>query len=137
MGEKASSDGPMILTELEDVVHYIDPDSGALPAMEFRFAEGHLLVQVDPGLDEVELSFTWFRPEMLTHWPEARPKSMIDEPPYEGLRGCSSAWRWVLQNQRGFDDGFQIELLAEGATTTIQVLAAASCLQVQLVVPAT
>src|SRR5690349_8742518 len=119
MGEKACSDGPLILTGLEDVVHYVDPESGDLPAVEFRFAEGHLLVEVDPNLDEVELSFSWFRPEVLTHWPEASQKSMIDAYPYLGVRGCSSAWRWVLQNQRGYADAFQIELLSEGATTTI------------------
>ena len=137
MGEKASSDGPIILTELADVVHYIDPETGDLPAVEFRFAEGHLLVEVDPNLDEVELAFTWFRPETLSHWPEATPKSMIDAPPYLGMQGCSSAWRWVLQNQRGYDDAFQIELLSDDATTTVQLVAAASCLQVLLVRPAT
>jgi hypothetical protein len=137
MGEKARIDGPSILTELEDVVYYVDPETGDLPAVEFRFAEGHLLVEVDPNLDEVELSFTWFRPETLTHWAEANPRSMIDAPPYVGVRGCSSAWRWVLQNQQGYDDAFQIELLSDDATTTVQLVAVASCLRVLLVRPAT
>jgi hypothetical protein len=130
MGEKAAIEGPSGLTDLQDVFYYGDPEHVGLAAAALQFAEGFLLVQVDPNLDEVELSFTAHRPEALVHWPEASARSMIDDVVYQGVRGLNSAWRWVLRNQQGYDDGFQIELGSAADPVTIQFIAAASSLEV-------
>jgi hypothetical protein len=55
---------------------------------------------------------------------------MIDIVPYDGIRALNSAWPWVLRNQQGYDDGFQIELGMAADPIAIQIMAAASYLQV-------
>lgn len=125
--------GPVVLTCLEDLVHYVDPETGRVAAVGFEFAEGFLDVQVDPDSDEANLSFGQSRPDRLVWWPEAAPHSVIETAPYKAARGLNSVWRWQLRNQLGYTDGFQIELGATDSPLIIQVVAAASALEVLLV----
>lgn len=58
---------------------------------------------------------------------------MTSAPLYMGLQGAGSTWRWLLRNQQGYTDAFQIELGDAGEETTLQYLAIASKLEVRLV----
>jgi hypothetical protein len=134
VGDRAVLDGPTCLSDLHSVWHHVEPDHG-LVAVEFEFGEGVLLVEVDPGFDEVELPFgIGLTAPVPRHWPDATRESVTGTTAYRELRGLDSTWRWVLWNQRGYSDAFQIELGPAGATTTLQYLAIASKLERRVVV---
>jgi len=136
MGDRAVLDGPSALTGLRSVCHYELRRPRRLVAVGLEFDEGELLVEVDPDLDEVALSFgVGLTGPVPSHWPEATRRPVTDAAGYRDLRGLDSAWRWVLWNQQGYCDAFQIELGPAGATTTLQYLAVAGALECRRVVP--
>jgi len=124
---------PSVLTDLAEVVHlaYVD-DPSWLVAVQFRFEEGYLHVEVDPDDDTVEVSFDPRRRRPLRHWVSDSVPAKTDQH-YAGLLGMTSAWRWVLRNQQGYEDAFQIELSSPSSTTTLQYLAMASRLHLRRV----
>jgi len=67
---------------------------------------------------------------LLRHWLSDAVPTGTDQPD-AGLLGRDSAWRWVLRNQQGYQDAFQIELSTPSSTTTLQYLAMASRLYVR------
>ena len=52
---------------------------------------------------------------------------------YADVLGLSSVWRWLLHNQQGYRDGFQIESGPAQSTITVQYLAVASRLALRRV----
>jgi hypothetical protein len=119
--------GPFALHRLADVHHVLDEDGEWLVAVQFRFDEGFLAIEVDPDHDEVELSFDEAGPSALRHWDDVVRLDAADV--YADVLGLSSAWRWLLCNQQGYRDGFQIEFGPADSTITVQYIAAASRLE--------
>jgi hypothetical protein len=120
-----------VLTDLAEVVHlaYVD-DASWLVAVQFRFDEGYLHVEVDPDDDTVEVSFDPQQRPPLRRWVSDSLPAPTDQH-YAGLLGRTSAWRWVLRNQQGYEDAFQIELSTPSSTTTLQYIAMASRLHLR------
>ncbi|WP_238005556.1 DUF6334 family protein [Dactylosporangium sp. AC04546] len=120
-----------MLTDLAEVVHlaYMD-DPSWLVVVQFRFDEGYLHVEVDPDDDTVEVSFDPRQRPPLRYWVSDSVPTQTDRH-YAGLLGMTSAWRWVLRNQQGYEDAFQIELSTPSSTTTLQYLAMASRLHLR------
>jgi hypothetical protein len=119
--------GPFALHRLAEVHHVLDEDAEWLVAVQFRFDEGYLGIEVDPDHDEVELSFDESAPTALRYWDVVVRRDAADA--YADVLGLSSAWRWLLFNQQGYRDGFQIEFGPADSTITVQYLAAASKLE--------
>ena len=136
MAGDSSSAAPSGLTDLTEIVHVTTADDPAgLVAVQFRFEEGYLQIEVDPDDDTVEFSFDPRQRPALHHWaPQSTPNPMNQH--YAHLLGSNSAWRWVLRNQQNHEDAFQIELSTPSATTTLQYLAMASQLQLHHVTEA-
>jgi hypothetical protein len=123
--------GPSVLTGLAEVVHLAHMDDPSwLVAVQFRFHEGYLQVEADPDDDTVEISFDPQQRPQLHHWVSDSVPTQVDQH-YAGLLGMACAWRWVLRNQQGYEDAFQIELGTPSSTTTLQYLAMASRLHVR------
>ncbi|MFC4044543.1 DUF6334 family protein [Dactylosporangium siamense] len=120
-----------MLTGLVEVVHLAHAEDPAwLVAVQFRFDQGYLHVEVDPDDDTVEVSFDPRQRPPLRHWaPDAVPTQTNQH--LAGLIGSTSAWWWVLRNQQGYEDAFQIELSTPSSTTTLQYLAMASRLHLR------
>jgi hypothetical protein len=119
-----------VLTALAEVVllaHMDDPSW--LVAVQFRFHEGYLQVEVDPDGDTVGISFDPQQRPRPHHWASDSVPVRTDQY-HAALLGMDSAWRWVLRNQQGYQDGFQIELATPSSRTTLQYLAMASRLHV-------
>jgi hypothetical protein len=123
------------LAGLRAVRHHEDREAGWLVAVEHLFDEGVLLVEVNPDYDDVHVSLTPEGPIGLTYWPDTRCLDVTSTPLYAGLRGSGSTWRWLLRNQQGYTDAFQIELEPEGEPVTLQYLGIASMLKVRHVIP--
>jgi hypothetical protein len=122
--------GPFALSRLTEANHLLSAEGGWLVAVQFRFEEGYFGVEVDPGHDEVELSFDPSSRPTLRYWRDAVRRDAAGF--YAGVLGQSSTWRWLLCNQQGYRDGFQIEFGPAQSTTTLQYLAIASRLQPRL-----
>jgi hypothetical protein len=118
------------LAGLRRVSHY---EEEWLVAVGFHFEDGILLVEVDPEYDDVAITLTPTGPVTLAYWPDARCVDATRASLYAGLAGAGSIWRWALRNQQGYTDAFQIELVTETVTTTLQYLAIASRLEVRTV----
>jgi hypothetical protein len=125
--------GPFALSRLAEVSHVLDDEVGWLVGVQFRFDEGFFGIEVDPDHDEVDLSFDASRPTALRHWDRVARRDAADV--YADVLGLSSAWRWLLYNQQGYRDGFQIEFGPAEATITVQYIAVASRLEVRRVRP--
>ncbi|MFC6023701.1 DUF6334 family protein [Plantactinospora solaniradicis] len=125
------SPAPSILTNLAEVVHVAyNDDPSWLVAVQFRFDEGYLHVEVDPDDDTVEVSFDPRQRPQLRHWMSDSVPIQMNQY-YAGLLSMTSVWRWVLRNQQGYEDAFQIELSTSSSTTTLQYLAVASRLHLR------
>ena len=129
MVEDVAFPGPFALSSLGDVVHatYVG-DSDWLVAVQFHFEEGYLSVEVDPDDDTVDVSFDALWPPPLRHWSTDSARHTASAS-YADVLGLSSSWRWVLRNQQGYQDAFQIELGPSTSTVTLQYLAMASHLE--------
>ncbi|GLW34690.1 DUF6334 family protein [Actinoplanes regularis] len=126
---------PSALTDLAEIVHmaYLE-DPSWLVAVQFRFDQGYLQVEVDPDDDTVEVTFDPRHRPPLCHWAsESMPSQMNQR--YADLLGRDSVWWWVLRNQQQYEDAFQIELSTPSSTTTLQYLAMASRLHLRQVNP--
>jgi hypothetical protein len=119
--------GPAVLSHLAEVQHVMSGRSSEdwLVAAEFRFDEGYLSVEVDPSDDTVDVSFDPARQPTLRHWANGAVRHDANER-YADVLGLGSAWRWVLRNQQGYQDGFQIELGYAFLPVTFQYVAMAS-----------
>jgi hypothetical protein len=119
------------LTDLAEIVHvtYLE-DPTWLVAVQFRFDEGYLQVEVHPDDDTVGVSFATLHRPPLRHWASDSMSSQMNQL-YAGLLGRNSAWWWVLRNQQRYEDAFQIELGAPPSTVTLQYLAMASRLHLR------
>ncbi|MEV6600036.1 DUF6334 family protein [Actinoplanes sp. NPDC051346] len=117
---------PSTLTDLAEIVHvnYLD-DPSWLVAVQFRFSEGYLQVEVNPDDDTVEVSFDPLHRPPLRHWASESVSSSMNSH-YANLLGSNSDWQWLLRNQQQYEDAFQIELGPAASTTTFQYLAMAS-----------
>lgn len=135
MSDGAVVPGPFALHRLAQVRHVVDDeDDRWLVAVQFRFDEGFLGIEVDPDHDEVDLSFDESGWPALRDWSDVVRRDAADA--YADVIGLSSAWRWLLCNQQGYRDGFQIEFGPADSTITVQYLAAASRLECRRVNPA-
>jgi hypothetical protein len=123
--------GPFALSRLAEAMHVVDEDGGWLVGVRFRFDEGFFGIEVDPDHDEVNLSFDESRPAALRLWDGVVRRDAAEV--YADILGLSSAWRWLLRNQQGYCDGFQIEFGPASSTITVQYIAAASRLDVRRV----
>jgi Family of unknown function (DUF6334) len=120
-----------VLTGLAEIVNVTYPgDPSWLVAVQFRFDEGYLQIEVDPDDDTVEVSFDPRHRPPLRHWASASVPSRMSQQ-YAGLLGSTSTWRWVLRNQQQYQDAFQIELSTPSSTRTLQYLATASRLDLR------
>lgn len=127
----AHESAPSVLTDLAEIVHLAHLDDPSwLVAVQFRFGEGYLQVEVDPDDDTVAVSFDPRHRPPLRHWAAESVPSRMNRH-YADLIGRTSAWRWVLRSQQQYEDAFQIELSTPSSTTTLQYLAAASRLDVR------
>lgn len=133
--DRTAVPGPFALQRLAEVHHVLYDDGGWLVAVEFRFDEGYFAVEVDPDHDEVEVSFDESAPSPLRHWDEVVRRDAADI--YADVVGLTSTWRWLLVNQQGYHDGFQIEFGPADSTVTVQYLAAASRLELRRVTAVT
>lgn len=78
-------------------------------AFSLRFAEGVLLIEAEPNTDTIHLS--------IGAGPELRfdpdsvpvPEDVTKTEPWASLVGADVGWRWLLVNQQGYVDGFQVE----------------------------
>jgi hypothetical protein len=86
---------------------------------------------VDPTHDEVDLSFHPSKRPAPRRWKDATRHDAAGV--YADVMGLSSAWRWLLRNQQGYRDGFQIEFGPAESTITLQYLAIASRLELRRV----
>jgi hypothetical protein len=135
MGTPGDGMTPGGLAGLRAVRHHEDREAEWLVAVELQFDEGVLLVEVNPDHDDVHVSLTPPEgPIALTYWPDTRCTDVTSTPPYAGLAGSGSTWRWLLRNQQGYTDAFQIELEPEGEPITLQYLGIASVLKVRHVI---
>jgi hypothetical protein len=117
---------PPALTGLAEIVHVTDREDPAwLLAVQFRFDEGYLQIEVNPDYDTVEVSFDPLRRPPLRHWASESASGPVNQH-YADLLGKTSDWWWVLRNQRQYEDGFQIEFGPAASSTTLQYLAMAS-----------
>jgi hypothetical protein len=119
--------GPFALSRLAEAHHLLVTERQWLVAVQFRFDEGFLGIEVDPKHDEVDLTFDASRCPAPRHWKEATRHDAAGV--YADVMGLSSAWRWLLRNQQGYRDGFQIEFGPAESTITVQYLAIASRLE--------
>lgn len=119
--------GPAVLSRLADVQHVMVSGSSEdwLVAAQFRFDEGYLSVEVNPSDDTVDVSFDPARRPTLRNWANGAVRHDANER-YADALGMDSAWRWMLRNQQGFQDGFQIELGTASLPVTFQYVAMAS-----------
>jgi hypothetical protein len=92
-------------------------------------------VEVNPGDDTVEITFDRTRQPELVHWTVDTVRHDATDR-YGHVLGLSSSWRWILSNQQGYQDGFQIEFGPPQSTVTIQYLALGSRLEIRNVSPA-
>ncbi|XVU30295.1 DUF6334 family protein [Actinoplanes sp. CA-054009] len=124
------------MTNLAEIVHLsFSDDPSWLVAIQFRFTEGFLQVEVNPADDTVEVFLDPSHRPSLRHWAsESTSVSMNGR--YAELLGTNSAWWWLLRNQQQYEDGFQIEFGPESSTTTLQYLATASRLHLRHIVSA-
>ncbi|MBB2940476.1 hypothetical protein FB565_006168 [Actinoplanes lutulentus] len=124
------------MTDLAEIVHVtFSEDPSWLVAVQLRFKEGFLQVEVSPDDDTVEVSFDALHRPALRHWASESVSISMNER-YENLLGSDSAWWWLLRNQHQYEDGFQIELGPASSTTTFQYLAIASRLYLRHVAEA-
>jgi hypothetical protein len=123
--QPTGSNGPFALNRLSEIRHLVYT-AGWLVAVQFGFDEGFLSVEVDPDSDEVDVRFHHPDPLPLRHWPEAVPQPDPGGTGHPAVLGLSSTWRWLLYNQQGYRDAFQIEFGPPGAEVTLQYLALAS-----------
>jgi hypothetical protein len=134
MSDGVAVPGPFALHRLAEVWHVVDDeDDRWLVGVQFRFDEGFLCIEVDPDGDEVDVSFDESGRSALRHWDDVVRRDAAGA--YSDVLGLSSAWRWVLCNQQGYRDGFQIEFGPADSTITVQYLAAASRLECRRVKP--
>jgi hypothetical protein len=125
------------LTGLRRVVaHRLVFSDGSLPmcvAYSLRFREAVLLIEVDPDTDSIVLTVGSGPELQFTDGDLPVPLDLTTEAPWATVRGALAGWRWLLTNQQGFTDGFQLELVTDGGSTTFQWMAEASqlrCVQV-------
>jgi hypothetical protein len=128
------SDQVAVLTELSRVTEYMYAEAGVvddrwLVAVALHFAEGTLVIEVDPNSDEVAMALVAF--VVLEHWSDAAiARDATQQPAWASHIGAHCLWRWTLTNQQGYTDGAQIELELGQSTITVQWVAAASKLHV-------
>ena len=135
MSDGVAVPGPFALHRLAEVRHVVDAeDDRWLVGVQFRFDEGFLGIEVDPDHDEVDLSFDESGWSALRHWDDVVRRDAAGA--YSDVLGLSSTWRWLLCNQQGYRDGFQIEFGPADSTITVQYVAAASRLECRRVKPA-
>jgi hypothetical protein len=127
---------PSALTDLAEIMHLTFSENPSwLVAVQFRFSEGFLQVEVDPDDDTVEVSFdASHRPPLRCRASKATSISMNGR--YANLLGSNCSWWWLLRNQQQYEDAFQIELGPRSSTTTFQYLAMASRLHLRHVTEA-
>lgn len=129
--------GPQLLTALAKVHHHVWADGGELVGVEFEFAEGVVLVQIELDTDEVLVSFldelTVRCALNVSEVDEVMRVDVSDRPVYQRLIGSDSCWRWSLVNQQGYQDAVQIEFRVQDATdaVSLQYLAIAGLLRVR------
>jgi Family of unknown function (DUF6334) len=85
-----------------------------------------LSVEANPA-DTVEVSFDPLKAPPLRHWVDDSTHHSANEY-YSDVLGMTSAWRWMLRNQQGYYDAFQLELGPATSTVTFQYLVSASVL---------
>ena len=98
-----------VVNEFGDLVAVLGARSEpAIPAQptvfeqySFRFDRGTLTVAADGSDDSVRLI------EGETTLPHRAPLTLVE--PWSGAVGRGVLWAWLLTNQSGFVDGFQIE----------------------------
>ena len=95
-----------------------------LVAVQFRFDEGYLGIDPDPDHDAVEVSFAESAPSALRYWDAVVRRDAADA--CADVLALSSTWRWLLVNQQGYRDGFQIGFGPADSMITVQYLAAAA-----------
>lgn len=117
---------PFALSSLSEVVHVMTVSApGWLVAVQFRFDEGYLSVEANPADDTIEVSLDPLNSPSLRHWATDSTAHSANEY-YSDVLGMTSTWRWVLRNQRGYQDAFQLELGPAASTVTFQYLVSAS-----------
>jgi hypothetical protein len=128
------SDQVAVLTELTRVTEYTYAEAGVvddrwLVAVALHFAEGTLVIEVDPNSDEVTMRLV--EVVALDHWSDAAiARDATQQPAWASHIDAHCLWRWTLTNQQGYTDGAQIELELGQSTITVQWVAGASRLQV-------
>jgi hypothetical protein len=111
------------LTGLSRVVAYDWAERDEKPmyvAYALRFREAVLLIEADPNTDSVVLSIA-SSPELTIRRDELpRPVDLTEDAGWAECLEAIAGWRWLLTNQNGYTDGFQLELIRSGESVVVQ-----------------
>jgi len=115
-----------------------DPASvGRFFAFEFEFAEAVLVVEAEPQFDQLIIHVEDASGKLLcSQFPDGDclRVDMSSKSWWPEIGGASTGWRWVLNNQQGYQDGAQLEFHVAGVRrAVIQFVTWASSLRVYLV----
>lgn len=94
---------------------------------EFAFERGKMVVTAIAEDDTISLSLDG------ATLPHAFDLSRVA--PWDRLVGCDIRWVWLLTNDRGYTDGFQIELGRPGECWAIQLMCGGSALSARAIAP--
>jgi hypothetical protein len=75
--------------------------------LRFEFSDVRVVLAVDPDTDEIRVSDVLDTARERTDGTEWR--DMSSEPPWSRSIGRELGWVWFLRNNRGYDDGVQLE----------------------------
>lgn len=100
-----------------------DGDNPRYDEFVFRFERGTITVTAMPDDDTVRLS------NQGPTLPHRRDLTAIE--PWDRLVGSGVLWMWTLTNQKGYQDGFQLELGRPGFVWSLQLTCEASSLSAQ------
>jgi hypothetical protein len=82
-------------------------EHGCLDGLRFEFSDVRVVLAVDPDTDEIRVSDVLDTARERTDGTEWR--DMSSEPPWSRSIGRELGWVWFLRNNRGYDDGVQLE----------------------------
>jgi hypothetical protein len=95
-------------------------------AYALRFREAVLLIEADPDTDSVVLSVA-AGPELTVRRDELpRPIELTKDTAWAQCLDATAGWRWLLTNQYGYTDGFQLELVRGEESVVVQWMVWAS-----------
>lgn len=119
--------------DLRAAAYFYYPDSPKeILAVRLMLTNGDWMLAVDPDDDTLTLQTT--PDDVFEEWKVFDASTYF---PWAAALGKHVRWAWLMENQRGYTDGLQLEFadVERGGTVEVQLYAMASTVKVRSVIP--